>query len=185
MRIPARYFMGTAQHETNFATNEIDTEDSGYVSKGIFQLSDGEAVQVGSPTANLYDLDDAMRVLAKLQEGRLDQILRLAPTAAEPDLMAYLSIAHNQGLGLTDAEITPATSAHDRFKGALGTIRAHGCNWSAYTARNLDEAMAAVKAATDANSLVAAREKLAWWRGVVAYGCDVISGGERWPKDVP
>lgn len=98
-RIPPQFFVGTAQHESNFATNEIDTEVSGFTSYGIYQLSKDEAKEAGSPGANLLDLEEATRVFAFIQHRRLDALLKLAPKAIEPDIWCYLALAHNEGPG--------------------------------------------------------------------------------------
>lgn len=120
--IAPQFFVGTAQHETNFAVNEEDTEESGYVSTGIYQLSRGEAVSVGLPLASLVDLDDSSQVFASLCEARFRAIALAAgfDTSAPPaDAWAYLAIAHNQGL-----------------TAALKTINQYGLDWAGYKARN-------------------------------------------------
>lgn len=124
-RIPAQYFVGTAQHESNFAANEIDTEESGYVSKGLYQIAEDEAAPI-MHGANLCDPVIATLVFARLQERRLDAILAHVPNAKQPDVWAYLAIAHNEGLGTWAAD----------GKGALGTICRNGVNWPGYKARN-------------------------------------------------
>lgn len=121
-RIPAKFALGTAQHESNFTLNEIDTEMSDYVSKGVYQLSDGEAAEAGFQHANLLELEDATRVFCILCERRLKRIINVARLAEESlpvDVWAYLALAHNQGLSA-----------------ALKTIELHGLNWAAYKLRN-------------------------------------------------
>lgn len=117
--IPPRFFVGTAQHETNFAINEIDTEPNGFVTEGIYQISREEATEVGMPKADLLDLDVATVVFTRLMEKRLSRILSKTTHPVKEDVWAYLAIAHNQGLGA-----------------ALKTIEAHGLDWAAYKKRN-------------------------------------------------
>ena len=121
-RIPAQFALGTAQHESNFTLNEVDTEESGFVSKGIFQLSDEEAAEAGRPKANLLALEDATEVFSVLCERRLQRLIEAADLNEDnlpADVWAYLALAHNQGLA----------AAHK-------TIRAHGLDWAAYKRRN-------------------------------------------------
>jgi hypothetical protein len=122
-RIPVNFALGTAQHESGYAINEVDTEPTGYVSKGIFQLSDDEARSVGRAGADLLALDDSVDVFARLCEKRLDAIVKAAQLdesiALPDDVWPYLFIAHNQGLAA-----------------ALKSIGNFGLNWSAYKERN-------------------------------------------------
>lgn len=123
-RIPVQFAVGTAEHESTFTINEVDTEPSGFVSKGIFQLSDDEARSAGMPDADLLSLDDSARVFARISEKRLDALIsaaKLDPAALPADVWAYLALAHNQGLGA-----------------ALKTVKAYGLDWSAYKQRNPD-----------------------------------------------
>lgn len=153
--VPTRYAFGTAQHEADFATNEVDTESSGYVSKGIFQLSTEEAASVGFGSANLLMLQDAVKVMASLSDARTLAILRAtgwACTSADKvpsDVWAYLTVAHNQGL-----------------EACLVTIEKHGLDWAAYCKRNLEASVGT--------------DKEEFWKKVVAYGNDAISGGSLW-----
>lgn len=118
--IPAQYAVGTAQHETDFTTNEKDTEESNFVSMGIFQISQEEMTHVGMPTANIYDLEDSIVILAALADERWQAIVKAAGSPSPiRDMPAYLALAHNQGLAA-----------------ALKTIRLHGLDWTAYKARN-------------------------------------------------
>lgn len=181
-----RYFLGTAQHEpVDFATNEVDTEESGYVSKGIWQLGVEEATSVGMHDADLLDLEESTIVFCKVTERRsvaITQAMRnrnpdvimpasvIAPNT--PGFNAYLMIAHNQGLAA-----------------CLKTIALHGLDWASYKMRNLQAAAMAVEAAAanhvgnfdeQTNAYQAATAKLAWWKNVASYGDDCISGGERW-----
>ncbi len=121
-RIPVQYALGTAKHESSFATNEIDTEDSGFVSKGIFQVSDGEAATVAPQSVDLTDLVTSCRIFAALSEKRLDAIIAAAnlnESDLPDDVWPYLVIAHNQGLGAAEK-----------------TISLYGLNWNAYKLRN-------------------------------------------------
>lgn len=117
--IPVAYVIGTADHESTFATNEIDTEPSGFISKGLYQISDDEATDVGMKGADLLDPVVATQVFVKLQEHRLAALDKAAPNAKVPDKWAYLAIGHNQG-----------TSA------MLKTIANYGLDWMAYKGRN-------------------------------------------------
>lgn len=133
-RIPALFATETARHESGYAINEVDTEPSGFVSKGIFQLTDGqhaawyndhsnEAKKAGFAGANLLTLEDSTRVFVTLMESNLDALI--AALGHEPvgqeqqDIWAYLFISHNQGL-----------------TAALRTIKKYGVDWQAYKDRN-------------------------------------------------
>lgn len=121
-RIPAQFALGTAQHESGFTLNEVDTEASGYVSKGIFQISGQEAADAGLAQADLLSLEDATAVFSILCERRLQSLIAVAHLDERDlpaDVWAYLALAHNQGLA----------AAHK-------TIRAHGLDWAAYKQRN-------------------------------------------------
>ncbi len=122
-RIDARYATGTAQHETDYALNEKDTEPSGFITMGIFQLSDEECVEAKLATANIYTLEGACMVLATIAEKRLDAILKasgLSELECLPQgVRAYLAIAHNEGLGA-----------------CLKTIHTYGLDWKAWVVRN-------------------------------------------------
>jgi hypothetical protein len=120
--IPAQHALGTAQHESNFTLNEVDIEVCGYASKGIFQIADSEAAEIGFDRANLLELEDAIVVFAALCEKRLAALAAAAALdlqALPSDTWAYLAIAHNQGL-----------------HAAIKTVRLHGLDWKAYKARN-------------------------------------------------
>ena len=125
--IPAQYIVGTADHETDFTINERDTEPNGYISIGIFQLSQDEAASIGLPNANLLTLEDSCDVMAKIADKRMALILSAANlTAPTPDCWFYLALCHNQGWG----------ACHK-------TICAHGLDAAAWTARNPQLAQAA------------------------------------------
>lgn len=171
-----RYFLGTAQHEpVDFATNEVDTEESGYVSSGLWQLGVEESTSVGMHDADLLDLEESTIVFCKVTEKRATTIeqavQRPLVITKVRQLNAYLMIAHNQGLAA-----------------CLKTIKLHGLDWAGYKMRNLQAAAMAVEAANKVAwvgssskvALDAATVKLAWWKNVASYGDDCISGGARW-----
>lgn len=165
--IPAQYAVATADHESSFTTNEIDTEPSGFVSKGIFQLSDEEATSVRLPGVDLLQLENSVKVFTILQESRMQKIvaaagLRMACPPA--DVWSYLSIAHNQGL---DA--------------ALKSIASHGLGWDDYKNRNIAEAALATTQPNLSDDEIRQRKiKLEWWHSVASYGDDTITGGPFW-----
>lgn len=118
-KIPAAYAVATSAHESNFTINEIDTEPNGFISKGIFQISDEEVAQT-LQSADILTLHGACSVLSALAEVRLKHIMTAAKlTTATADCYAYLALAHNQGL-----------------HAALKTIQAHGLDWKKYKERN-------------------------------------------------
>jgi hypothetical protein len=173
--IDARYALGTAQHESGFALNERDTEPSGFVSMGIYQISQDEMNHVGMRQADPYDLEECTIVFAQLTEERLKAIVRSIGhfPSESPDANAYLFIAHNQGLAA-----------------CLKSIKLHGMDWTAYKKRNGDAARTVLHDAVnaspvDATAVQLATEKLRWWDKVFAYGDDVISGGSEWPNAKP
>jgi hypothetical protein len=154
-RRSARYALGTAQHEADLATNEIDTEPDGKVTTGVYQLDTTEKLSALMPLADLTSLDDSTQVFATVSEARWTAICTTAGVdrdAAPPDVNAYMTIAHNQGLGA-----------------CLRSIAAHGLDWEGYKARNIAEARAG-----------ATKMPLEWWLKVAAYGDDAISGGKYW-----
>ena len=158
-----RYALGTGTHETDLTTNEKDTEDSGFVSMGLYQVSKDEMTHVGMPEANPYDLDECTIVFAKLTDERAQAIMRktgVYPPSLTPDFNAYLYIAHNQGLAA-----------------CLKTIALHGLDWARYKQRNMDAAQQALDGAQSAEDVAAATTKIGFWRKVCAYGDDCITGG--------
>lgn len=177
-----RFALGTSDHESSLTLNEKDTEPSGFVSMGIYQISEDEMRHVGMPEADPYDLEDCTIVFAKLTEEREVAICRALPPIRPTDsnyyeamtrrtvsMPAYLFIAHNQGLAA-----------------CLKSIRTWGMNWESYKSRNEDEAKKALAAAQesgDKDRIKAAQDKLKWWYDVFAYGNDVISGGRHWTDD--
>lgn len=157
--IPAEYACGTAQHESDFCENEIDTEESGFVSKGIFQIADSEVIEARAwldgqgrdasqlDGADLCTLEGATKVLAALAEKRLRAICEAAKidfASPLPDVLFYLGIAHNEGLGA-----------------AIKSIGKHGLDAAAWTRRNADNPSLAQAA---------------------RYFSDCMTGGSRWPE---
>jgi hypothetical protein len=124
--IPSSYAIATGKHESNNTLNEKDTEGSGFVSKGIYQISDEEEKDAGFSKDDAYDLVKATGILSNLANKRW-KVLKAAGEKAkkdgkpyvEDDLPAYLVIAHNQGEGAAEK-----------------TIAAYGVDWKAYKKRN-------------------------------------------------
>lgn len=180
------YFVGTAQHEANFAVNERDTEESGYMSYGIYQLGLHEARSVRMPSANLLDLDQATRVMVTITESRrqfLRQILNLHGNVPDPhDMCAYLAICHNAG----------------ENDGSIKNLPRYGMVWDGpkgWKTRNADEAKKWVATATDllnqynkagspeqvrlgAKDLEKAKSFALWVPKMSAYGDDCL---RPWP----
>lgn len=124
-RIRLQFFVGAADHESGFAINERDTEESGFQTWGIFQLSRDEAREVGEPNADLLDLVTSVHVFSALMTRRLDAIVaaakldpKLSAEALPRSVWAYLAIAHNMGLA-----------------SALKSIGLYGMDWDAYKGR--------------------------------------------------
>lgn len=159
-RVPAGYFVATARHESGFAANEVDTEPSGFVSWGLFQISDEEARAIRLPGARaMLDPVAACVAMVRLAERHLDDLEHLLGRAApRPDAWAYLSVWHNQGA-----------------RAARATVAAHGCRWGdpgilpaldapgTYRRRNHDAS------ASDP-------AKAAWFAKVFRYGDDCALG---------
>lgn len=121
-RIPARFAVGTAKHETDYTLNETDAGDQsdGTDSIGLFQISRAEALSAGHPLADLTSLSDACTVFAVLMHRNLDKILSLSgESPLNPDVWAYLAMSHNMGMGAVEK-----------------TIKQYGLDWGAYKARN-------------------------------------------------
>jgi hypothetical protein len=163
--VPPQFSVGTALHETNYTANELDIEPNGHTTGGLFMLDVptlsppiiGDAIAVGMPEKNIYDLADACAVFAALSERRLRRILDatdlwladhgFGPVDHDnppPDVWAYLALAHNQGLGA-----------------CLKTIATYGMNWEDYKRRNPSVNISMVR-----NGRI--------------YGDDAISGGPDW-----
>lgn len=167
--IPPQFFVATADHETGFCQNEVDTEPGGFVSKGLFQVSDDEAAEVGHAGADLLDWVISTRVFARLQEGRLRRILEHVQERL-PDVWAYLGLAHNEGLGTWDAG----------GRGALGTLFRFGMDWERYKARNFGAAQVRLSRASSAEERSSATHEVERVRRISAYGDDMINGGDHW-----
>jgi hypothetical protein len=167
--VDPRYALGTAQHETDLTVNEKDTEVTGFISMGLYQISKEEMIHVGMADADPYDAEENTIVFAKLTEERHHYIMGAVRSYNADDMRAYLFIAHNQGLAA-----------------CLKTIKAHGMDWASYKDRNITEATQKVtdaKSSGDRQAVAEAEAKLEWWRGVVSYGNDCVSGGKLWnPK---
>src|SRR6266567_4824241 len=127
LTISARYAVGTAQRESDFSLNEVDTEPSGFVSTGIFQLSDDERQEVKLPGVDMTTLDGSISVMVPLSQRRMISICQATvniggqsiTNALRGDLYAYLAIAHNEGL-----------------HAALKSIGRYGLDWLAWKTRN-------------------------------------------------
>lgn len=124
--IPSSYAVATGQHESSDTLNEKDTEGSGFISKGVFQISDEEEKDAGFQKDDAYDLTKATGILSNLSNKRWKAILaagKKAKAAGKPfvekDAPAYLVIAHNQGESK-----------------ALESIGKYGMDWGAYKKRN-------------------------------------------------
>jgi len=191
-KVPAQYALATAQHEAGLTINEKDTEESGFVSWGIYQCSDvearhhgfalskEEAATTGRPFIERYTLEGCTQLFVKLAEEHLTAIIKAAKLSASdlpPDVWAYVFIAHNQGQSA-----------------ALKSIGRHGLNWNAYKARNMAAAQRAVEQARiggDRDFIQQAEAKVDFWKRVADYGDHVIDGGTYWkpefelPKPVP
>ncbi len=107
--VPSSYALGTAEHESNFAINELDTEESGFQSKGIFQISDEEAAG-----EDPYTLEGSCSAFARISETRYSALL--AAGAAYPDILGFLAIAHNRGLSVAVRCVTDNGGSWDTFK---------------------------------------------------------------------
>jgi hypothetical protein len=107
--VPDTYYLCTAARESGFDTSAVG---DGGTSIGIYQSRTGS-----------FDLDDATRDMINITERNRLEIRAAAGVSGEDpwDMGAYLSVAHNQGLGA-----------------ALMTIAEYGMDWSAYAARNGD-----------------------------------------------
>lgn len=174
--IPAYVAVGMAERESNFTLNEEDTEDSGYVSTGIFQLGSDtrrSAMKRGLLTAAAADfctLDDSCKVLACVLEGNLSTIIAAATDANArglgkspydstgtliPDVWAYLAVSHNIGMG--------SSSSGDPYgRGVMPGINAFGLSWP--------------DAFTRAHPSMGDRQ--------VRYGNTAMSGGSQWTADL-
>jgi hypothetical protein len=98
----------------------------------------------------------ATLVFAKLQEQRLDAILTHVPMV-EPDVWAYLGLAHNEGLGL----FAPRTEENKH--GVLVSLYEHGqrMDWPGFIERN---------------------RGTEYGDRAIRYGSAMISGGSKWAE---
>ncbi len=164
--IPPQYFVATAEHESGFCTNEIDTEPTTKQSFGLYQVDDGEAADVGEPSADLLDPVICTRVFARLQERRLARLIDEFGRR-EPDIYAYLGLAHNEGLGA-----------------AQKTLRRYGMDWAEYKRRNATNAALMRSKAITHDQDDAAEKETERVRRISAYGDAMISGGTRWNEAI-
>lgn len=161
--LDARYFVGTAEVETNFAVNEIDTEESGFVSKGLYQISDEENAKVnGTNRVELLDPIQSTETFYRLTKLRL-RLCHEAGAIQFPDIYAYLGLCHNEG-----------DSAGPR------SIKNYGCNWSRYKSRNLENATRLIHTASNPAELAKAEKELGRVLRISRYGDACISGGSRY-----
>lgn len=131
-RIPAQFAVGLAERESGFDASEVDDYKSGTrvtpvqggkYTVGLFQVSESEYREIDGDTGQWYvdalrDPETNTRVFATYMEKRLDTITALAG-AREPDVWAYLALAHNAGIGMVRE-----------------TIGKYGMDWEAFKARN-------------------------------------------------
>ena len=151
-----RYIVATAQHESRFAINEVDTEPSGFISKGIFQISDEEARSAGLPGVNLLTLDASAQVMVRLALRNRDAFQQAGGNPFANDVNGWLALAHNEGRGAMRK-----------------TIATHGTLWG--------DPYAFPNPSDDAPESYRYRNA---WRAIVAYGDDCITGGAVWREKV-
>ncbi len=170
--ISVDHFLGTALHETGGdfhagtaggCTNERDTEDNGVVTFGAYQLEEEEAAYAGLSKADLFDLNEATEVFARLTERRR-LILRLAASlrSTDPDpsdLYGYLVVAHNMGV-----------------RTARTSILRYGMSWETFKDRNISHAKLLLASAPTPEDKVKAARELEKWRDIAAYGDDCLPG---------
>lgn len=116
-QIPVTYAVGTVTRESGFDPLCNTPEGNGTRSLGLYQVNAQEAAQVGFADADLLDGEACTQVFARLQEGRIPSLTIYGNR--EPDLWAFLGIAHNQGVGA-----------------AQKTLASYGMDWVAYKERN-------------------------------------------------
>ncbi len=101
-RIPGNFFTAMTYRESGGNPDSTMHESNGTISKGLLQLNDEEAANVGEKGANLYDPETNVRVAAKVFEKRLDSLLSAGSVSldqAVPAVWYFLAFAHNAGLG--------------------------------------------------------------------------------------
>ena len=161
-RVPASCALGIAARETPaYYLDEEDTESTGFVSTGVFQLSRADAARALRPLADLTSLEDSCAVLATILEGYLDTLEAAAGGIDDATFFAaggaaYLGWAHNAGPGGVPGKFGP-----------IDSIRAYGLDWSALKQRPDNQAP---------GSYMAAR--------MIPYGDDCITGGRDWSTDL-
>jgi hypothetical protein len=163
--IPTATAVGFASHESGYATNIHTVEPNGHTTGGVFEIdlpsvypyfNKGDAVAVGAPWLNWWDLNDCCAIFAARLRGYKVRIIAAAnaynaanganpidETALPADLYSYLGIAHNMGIGT-----------------ALQSIKTYGMDWAAFKARPENAGLNIVQA-----------------RSGGTYGDDVVSGG--------
>lgn len=166
--ISGTYALGTAQHESDYTLNERDIEPPNakgerYVSMGIFQVGDDEMKAAGlllghDADSAIYTLAGSIKVLAVIAAKRADALVRHGKVErTNPDLLAYLALAHNEGLGA-----------------ALKTVALHGLNWDAWCERNCPGWCEARTAAPARAAELLAKYPLG---NMCKYGDDCMTGG--------
>lgn len=155
--IPPQFAEAVAFHETSYKLNERDTEATGKVTCGIFQLTQGipstptdsfyddDRVLAGFPDYSFYDLDQACRIFAVICERRLKRIQvavdkfnaahGLAPvdwTQPPLDTWSLLAVAHNAGTGvalkwIADVGLDWASCKRNHPTWNICQVRANGC----------------------------------------------------------
>lgn len=160
--IDPRYYVGTCFHEAG-CSNEWDTEKatqsdpSGFVSVGAYQIGDEEARRFGFKLEDMLDFEKATECMVHLAEANLASLhyfinqLKCNVVADYTDpsgtvwkdgaIRAYLAIGHNKGMGMI-----------------RNTLANYGLNWPAYRSRNPTDDIVAH-----------------------GYGEDVITGGPFYP----
>lgn len=164
--IPTATAVGFAYRESGYATNIHTVEPNGHTTGGVFEIdlptvypypNKGDAVTVGAPWLNWWDLNDCCAIFAARLRGYKVRILAavksyneanglaaLDESALPNDFYSYLGIAHNLGIGT-----------------ALSSIKTYGMDWGAFKARPENASLNIVQERNGGNT----------------YGDDVVSGG--------
>lgn len=176
--IPPQFFVATAERETNFATNEIDVEEDGFTSQGLFQICNGRWYNPDTNSwsyggraectvaTDLLDPAVAVNTFNIIQTLRLRNIQTAAAQKGNftgVDVWAYLGLAHNEGL-----------------EAALKTIKNYGLDWLAYKQRN-----GVCAFHLQGNSLWTMpcdpnKPCTDYGKKIGRYGDSMITGGTRW-----
>lgn len=123
--ISPRWAVATAKHETSYTVNERSAGDQkdGSASDGLFQIGPAAKLRSGHPFADLFTLEGSIAALAGLgktyQKKILDAAAKHGGTYDPRDVLAYLTVAHNQG---------PEAAAK--------SIERYGLNWARYVRDN-------------------------------------------------